>query len=134
MGNSRKYRRGLKVVNGTQVVRTSLRPGEDQVLDFDCPDVGAENAYRCARCQKWIFVVHVDKGVTPMFLNCRATDGCGGRSASAGYPGLRGNPMPESMREKIQWEWYRPELEEFNELEPEMKEHVQRGGLVLRRR
>ena len=136
MGNSRKFRRNLTIVpamNGS-VVAVDTRPGAAAVENFDTSDVGAINGYRCDACHKYIFVIHKDKGVTPMFLACRATEGCEGNSVSLGYPAERGNPMPPHLQEKIQWKWVRPTQKEWEEMDDAMKDHIMRGGLELRRK
>ena len=136
MGNSRRYRRNLTVVpamNGS-VVSVDTRPGASAVENHNCPDAGAINGYRCRRCTKYIFVIHKDKGVTPMFLRCRATEDCGGEMLSLGYPAERGNPMPPTLQEKIQWKWVRPTEAEWNKMDDAMKDHIIRGGLELRRK
>jgi hypothetical protein len=33
-----------------------------------------------------------------------------------------------------EWEWFRPSRDEYKGLNPEMKEHVIRGGLMIRKR
>ena len=126
MSNKRK----IKSIYLNKVTKEE-KPGASLVSSTDLPDVGSVNGYRCAACRKYILIEHKDKGVTPMFLECRATEGCGGRSSSLGYPK---EEMPDSLRAKIQWEWYRPTLAEWNMLEPEMQEYVMRGGLVIRKK
>lgn len=124
----------IKGVNGAMAIFDELvedKPGASIVADLDYPDVGAINGYRCDSCKKYILVIHADKGVTPMFLECKATEGCGGRSVSLMYPKT---PMPDELKAKIQWEWYRPNQEEFNTMDEAMKYHLRQGGLALRRR
>jgi hypothetical protein len=80
------------------------------------------NTYRCDTCRKQIVVAHVDEGVTPMFLLCRATPLCPGRMTSAMY---RCDQTLEPTHE-----WYKP-----TKLPPKgsvMRQHVQMGGLLLR--
>lgn len=123
----------VPAMNG-QVMVVDTRPGAAAVADSDTFDVGAINGYRCDSCRKYIFVIHKDKGVTPMFLACRATDGCQGRSVSLGYPADRGNPMPSNLQKKIQWKWVRPTQKEWDSMDDEMKDYIFRGGLELRRK
>jgi hypothetical protein len=89
---------------------------------------GRHNAYRCDDCGHFTVVVHVDTGVTPMFLACRATEGCKGQGVSLGYPE---GPIPKSML-PARWEWYRPTSDDPILNHPGMREHVERGGLALR--
>lgn len=87
--------------------------------------------------------IDVDEGVTPMFIKCRAAPRpdrpiekrfldengeCNGRATSSMYPPP---PMP-SWIGKPTHEWYRPT--ELSDLDPETREHVERGGLLLRKR
>lgn len=128
MGNARKFGRTIRKINGHS---HDMRPGAAQVVDFDCPDAGAYNAYRCPVCEMYTVVVHADKGVTPMFLACRATENCEGMGVSIGYP--KGK-IPDKLKAACRFEWYRPDHQEWLGYEPSIREHVSRGGLLLRRR
>jgi hypothetical protein len=83
------------------------------------------NMYMCRECERPIFTVDKDKGVTPMFLGCRATDGCYGKMVSAGYP-----PDDWFSLTPIKWEWYKPEELPTDD---HLRDHVERGGLLLRK-
>lgn len=89
------------------------------------------NAYRCDKCGGNTVTLDVDEGVTPMFLGCRADGtetGCDGRAVSMGYP-----KGPAPAWAVPQWEWYKPAPIEMRGMSPEMRDHIQRGGLALRR-
>jgi hypothetical protein len=86
------------------------------------------NGYHCPSCGRTLIVTHLDEGVTPVFLACRKTAGCTGQSHSLGYPP---SPVPAYLGEPTH-EWYRPGQEQFDSLDPAMREHVERGGLMLR--
>jgi hypothetical protein len=86
------------------------------------------NGYHCPVCGRTMLVTHADPGVAPIFLTCRMTEGCGGRSFSLNYPT---SPIPAHLGEPTH-EWYRPTLEEFETLDGAMREHVLGGGLILR--
>jgi hypothetical protein len=86
------------------------------------------NGYYCDTCKGTLLVEHVDEGVTPMFLGCRATSGCRGMSRSLGYPPP---PVPADLGEPTH-EWYRPLQDEFDGLAGAMRDHVLEGGLMLR--
>jgi hypothetical protein len=86
------------------------------------------NAYNCDTCHANTVTIDVDPGVTPMFLGCRRTPGCRGMASSSGYPDLE--PPPHIMTD-LDFEWATPTEREFRQLEPEMKSHVDQGGLVL---
>jgi hypothetical protein len=90
---------------------------------------GALNAWKCPNCGGLTVVVHVDDGVTPMFLACRRTDGCTGMAVSSGYPST---PAPADVAALLAWEWFRPTGRALRELSDEMRDHVARGGLDLR--
>lgn len=102
-----------------------------------------KNAYYCEACGGYIVTVDRDEGVTPMFLACRVkgepTDprnDCKGTSQSMMYPA---EPWPETDDYGHQiptaptWEWYTPGADEANVLNRETFEHIQKGGLLLRR-
>ena len=84
----------------------------------------ALNQYTCDRCGGFITTIDVDKGVTPMFLGCRATPGCVGRMTSHMYR-VQGSPTPTH-------EWFRPSLKNARRQGPDMLDHVKRGGLDIR--
>lgn len=100
---------------------------------------GEVNGYRCDRCGRHTYVVHVDGGVTPMFLACRA-DGeppaCG-TGTSLMYPRP---PIPAHIRAAVAFEWYSPGASELKRLRRRARqrgddgtvEHVELGGLLLR--
>lgn len=90
------------------------------------------NVYKCDGCGDLMVTLDHDNGVTPAFLGCRATPGCGGRGTSSGYP--KSEP-PARILELLAWSWYRPGRLELAWLKgnlPEMADHVLRGGLALR--
>jgi hypothetical protein len=97
------------------------------------PPQGAINAYKCNTCLKCVLTVDMDRGVTPMFMGCKATEGCNGTSNSAGYP--KTSPPLESL-DRPKYEWYRPEanaLGLFHE-DQQVDEYIRRGGLLLRKK
>lgn len=126
-------RRKLKLasLNGKRVLPRFLvtgRPGEDVAAMLDVPGVvGAINAYVCNFCYRLTVVQHVDKGSTPKYMACQAED-CNGTAKSMNYPP---NP-PQKVIDAVRWEWYRPELEEYRQLNPEIKQFILTGGLCLR--
>jgi hypothetical protein len=94
---------------------------------------GKENVYTCDKCGGMTVTVDVDEGVTPFTLICRASGregDCDGRAYSSMYPN---GPRPPHIPEPS-WEWYRPDAEEMKFLSGAMREHVERGGLEIRRR
>lgn len=92
-----------------------------------------ENVYTCPKCEGFTVTVDIDEGVTPMFLNCRASGeegDCDGMAVSAMYPK---GPRPARIPEPA-WEWFKPDGDEYENLSPAMKDHVDRGGLDIRKR
>lgn len=86
------------------------------------------NAYICQTCSGVIVTVDRDEGVTPMFLRCRATKDCGGQMVSCMYrvKETMANP-PEPT-----YEWYAPNRAERRRLTSGMRDHIERGGLLIR--
>jgi len=81
-----------------------------------------KNLYTCDTCRGEVVTIDTDKGVTPFMISCRATPGCKGFMQSSFY-----HCDPSRV---AQFEWYRPEtIEGFD---PATKEHVMKGGLLLR--
>jgi hypothetical protein len=88
------------------------------------------NGYRCPNCGKVTMTYHVDDGVTPFYLRCRADGGCGEAMAiSLGYPD---GPIPDELAALPRWEWYLPDAEELAGMDEEWRVHIARGGLALR--
>lgn len=90
--------------------------------------VGSINAWQCEACGQLTSAVHVDPGVTPMFLACRATPGCRGRGTSRMYA-AGATPV-----EGIRFEWRaatKSEMKRWRHEDPAMHDHCRLGGLVL---
>lgn len=87
------------------------------------PD-GAKNIYTCRACRGHIVTRDVEPGVTPFMIRCEATTGCTGMMHSSFYRVFDGT-MAASH------EWYRPEVAQV--MEPGVRRHVEKGGLVLRK-
>lgn len=88
---------------------------------------GRKNIYRCPDCGGETITIDVDDGTTPMFLACRASGDigqCRGRAVSSMYE------VDPDVEPK--WEWYRPSLTNAWRKGPEVLDHVERGGLLLR--
>jgi hypothetical protein len=98
---------------------------------------GRVNVWECKTTSpsELTVAVHVDDGVTPFSLACRArgVDECGGTAYSWGYPDEV--PIPEVVLRQLRWEWYLPKGEELAQIalhDSELLEHVRRGGLLIR--
>lgn len=85
---------------------------------------GKKNAYRCNTCGQYIITIDVDEGVTPFAIGCRATEGCDGFMYSGFYR------APQYLVPS--WEWHKPTT--LDGLDPATREHVEKGGLILRMR
>lgn len=85
---------------------------------------GKINGYFCGTCGQMTYFRHVDHGTTPMFMGCKATEGCEGTMESMMY---RVAPDAEFF---VDYEWFKPtKLKGYSE---EMKDHIRRGGLDSR--
>lgn len=98
------------------------------------PQPPSFNSYICRRRPQHIIItIDIHSGVTPMFLACRADgDRCRSESISAGYPGGGLGPIPDHLRDKPLFLWYRPDEEEFRKEPPEVRGHVMQGGLIIK--
>lgn len=79
-----------------------------------------KNAYECENCKSYIVTVDREPGVTPFMVSC---GNCGGTATSKFYrvhPGLIATH-----------EWFRPET--LDGLEGWERQHVEKGGLLLRK-
>lgn len=83
------------------------------------------NGYKCEECGGAWLTVDLAQGVTPIFSPCFRTEGCQGRAVSMGYP-----PGPPPAALPLLIEWYQPT--NLRGLSPELRDHVQRGGLLRR--
>ncbi len=93
--------------------------------------VGRENGYTCSVCSGVTMTIHVDDGVTPAFIDCRASPDCKGVAGSMFYPE---GPRPAHLPDPA-WEWYRPTRKQTRRLDrkyPGVAQHVRAGGLWLR--
>lgn len=89
---------------------------------------GSVNAWYCSTCQRATWAIHVDAGVTPFMLGCRRTKGCTGMAKSMMYPD---KPL-DQRAVLIAWEWYKPTARQLRRMDAATRDHVERGGLVLR--
>ncbi|WP_342163120.1 hypothetical protein [Methylobacterium sp. SD21] len=84
---------------------------------------GKLNIYTCGTCRGHVVTKDLDEGVTPFMMECRATAGCRGDMRSSMY-----RVYDQEMRPDF--EWYRPTAVEV--VEPPLRDHVSRGGLLIR--
>lgn len=90
---------------------------------------GRKNIYTCRTCGGKTITVDVDDGVTPFMLGCRASGNegdCKGMAESSFYR------VPTDTPDAA-WEWFKPTGSEYRKLSREMREHVDKGGLDLRK-
>jgi hypothetical protein len=91
---------------------------------------GYKNVYTCQKCGGKTITLDLAEGVTPFMLGCRASGNefeCDGFAQSAMYR------IPHDTPEHG-WEWFRPVGSEYRKLSRAMKEHVDNGGLDIRKR
>lgn len=117
---------------------------DDAITDPEPAEGKVKNAYWCGECQRYTVTIDRHKGVTPMFLACRAAgvgpghpdNPCRGMSQSMMYPD---EPWPidhPDLTAGPTWEWYAPDAAELKRLrkkDAESFEHVMKGGLLLRK-
>lgn len=99
-------------------------------MDIPRRRFGYKNIYTCEKCGGRTITLDVDEGVTPFMIGCRASGDeftCNGMAQSSMYR------IPEDTPEH-QWEWFKPTGSEYRKLSRPMREHVDKGGLDLRRR
>ena len=94
---------------------------------------GRINVWTCPKCGGHTVCIDIHEGVTPFMLRCRASGregDCDGMATSAFYP--KGAP-PSHITEPA-WEWFKPTGSEYRKLSRAMREHVDKGGLDIRKR
>ena len=86
------------------------------------------NAYFCKNCRKVIITVDVDDGVTPAFIECIY--------CKKEFAGSFMYQLPGCLHFQIEadLEWYKPDKKEYNKLSKGEKDHVDKGGLLYRKR
>ena len=80
------------------------------------------NRYTCEKCDGSIITQDMDEGTTPMYLGCRATEGCVGRMASSMYRGVTGAPG---------YVWRKATKAEYMASDAAMRQHFDLGGLDI---
>lgn len=86
---------------------------------------GRRNIYTCDACFGHVVTVDLVEGVTPFTIGCKATSGCSGMMQSSMYRVF-------DQRMKPAFEWFRPTKEETMALHTWSRDHVAKGGLILR--
>ncbi|MCI0391871.1 MAG: hypothetical protein MOB07_24275 [Acidobacteria bacterium] len=110
---------------------------------------GKYNRYMCESCGFSILTLDLVKGVTPAFLRCKRDeltgDPCVGERTVGGLDTTRDTGYsfmhsqwyrsPENKHPAVipDYEWYRPTLTELAGLDEGTRDHVENGGLLLRR-
>lgn len=92
--------------------------------DQDAAFQGKVNIYVCEVCHGHIVTRDKDAGVTPFMIPCEAKPACKGKMVSSMY-----RVFDQTMAEDS--EWYRPSAAQA--LSPWEREHVEKGGLLLRK-
>lgn len=86
---------------------------------------GKRNIYTCDACFGHVVTVDLVEGVTPFLIGCKATPGCSGMMQSSMY-----RVFDQRMRPGF--EWFKPTKEETMALHTWSRDHVAKGGLILR--
>lgn len=90
------------------------------------PDPPRLNRYTCERCRGTVITIDREEGVTPFMVRCRADvfakGGCGAFMVSSFYRDVEGVPT---------FEWRKPTKAEYRKYSPEMRDHVDQGGLCI---
>lgn len=92
------------------------------------------NYYRCEKCRQYTVSKDLADGVTPFMIRCHATQDCQGMAQSCFYR------VPQTTHQQPHIIWYKPSPDELAQyvanLDPirqeEVKEHVNKGGLLMR--
>jgi len=94
------------------------------------------NAYFCKSCRKVTITVDVNEGVTPMFILCPDCKKEHATSLMYQIPGCMRFDMIKGIGSILpaEYEWYTPEASEIKKLSSMEKEHVKKGGLMMRKR
>ena len=90
---------------------------------------GKVNVYVCPKCKGQTVTIDADDGTTPFMIKCRSVGGCHEEMATSSFYQVDQNLIPS-------FEWYRPVGEQLDRIIKQggdMQEHVEKGGLLLRR-
>jgi len=82
---------------------------------------GQRNAYTCTTCRDQIITVNLEDGTTPFMICCRKCDGA--MHSAFGQVPLGNQPTHG---------WHKPKGDEYDHLDRLEKDHVDKGGLLLR--
>lgn len=82
-----------------------------------------KNIYVCRVCRRHIVTVDLHDGTTPFLIECQINRECVGQMVSSMY-----RVFDQTIRPT--YEWFKPETTEG--LCPWTKDHVEKGGLILR--
>ena len=86
------------------------------------------NCYVCNKCGWLHWTIDREPGVTPGMIRCRRPPQCDGLAWSAWYR------VRQDDGSWVDWEWYRPGKTELCRFDAATREHIAKGGLILRRR
>lgn len=88
---------------------------------------GKKNIYVCPKGHNTV-TIDTDEGVTPFMLRCRQKDDDGKHNCTEM---ARSSMYQVDQNITAEYEWYKPDnLKGFN---PEEKDHIRRGGLIIRK-
>ena len=84
--------------------------------------IGKKNRYTCELCESILVSVDIDDGTTPFMIECWNCDVAD--MTSEMYM------CPQDLI--VTHEWYAPDRKERRKLSPSEKNHVEKGGLLMR--
>lgn len=93
------------------------------ILEVKRRYLGRKNIYTCSTCKAKTVTVDIDKGTTPFMIACLECEP-GGMAQSQMYQ------VPQKLLPSQ--EFYKPDEKEYATLHADMREHVDRGGLLIR--
>lgn len=117
---SQELMRAAEKVSG-KPIRGAAPGANDDEAGFK----GKLNIYVCEDCLGHIVTRDMDQGVTPFMTRCLATEGCKGLMQSSMYRVF-------DQRMLHSHEWFLPEI--TPEMSAHTRDHVSKGGLILRPR
>ncbi len=110
---------------GERALGKPIRGAAPGANDDEAGFKGKLNIYVCEDCLGHIVTRDMDEGVTPFMVSCKATEGCKGMMQSSMYRVF-------DQRMLHSHEWFKPEI--TAEMSPHTRDHVSKGGLILRER
>lgn len=95
-------------------------------------DIGRINSYPCRKCGSVTFTINMNVGTTPFMIRCPYCNQVEASSMFYRFVPLDSHLRTDSNKIAITVThcWYRPTKEQLDR-QPQVKEHVLNGGLIL---